>query len=103
MSLAALTARFETRSIGVYLPVTINTRGEVWMGAAIKLGPLLAGVHNLSNVFTTNTMQHGGAYLAFNIRPFRNRDKEERAPGEKRNRSGGGRKGSRYGCPGSVL
>jgi Family of unknown function (DUF5723) len=103
MSLAALTPRFETRSIGFYLPVTLNTRGEVWMGAAIKLGPLLAGVHNLSNVFTTNTMQHGGAYLAVNIRPFQKRDKEERSSGEKRSRGGGGRKGSRYGCPGSVL
>lgn len=102
MSLAALTPRFETRSLGIYLPLTLNTRGEVWMGAALKLGPLLAGVHNLSNLFATNSMQHGGAYLAFNIRPFQKGNKEERAPGEKKSRGGGGRKAGRFGCPASV-
>jgi len=69
MTLLAVTPRWETRRLGVYLPLTMTTDGKVWLGAAGKLGPLLLGVHNLGTVFTKTHAQNGGFYLALVIRP----------------------------------
>lgn len=104
MNLLAITPRFETKSFGIYLPVTYNNRNQLWVGGAVKAGPLLAGVHNFSNLFAKDKMQNGGAYLAFTIRPFSKKEKEQ----EGRNSGNGdrgnkGKKGNRYGCPANVL
>jgi hypothetical protein len=72
LSLLAVTPRWEKRRWGVYLPLQVNTAGRFWIGSAFKAGPLLLGVHNLANIFTKNKIQHGGAYLAFVIRPGKN-------------------------------
>ncbi len=69
ITLLALTPRWETKTLGGYLPVQVTTDGKVWVGGAFKAGPLLLGVHNWSNLFSKNKMQNGGFYLALVIRP----------------------------------
>jgi len=69
ITLFALTPRWETRSLGGYLPVTVTTDGRVWVGGAAKLGPLLFGVHNWGTVFSKTRTQNGGFYLSLVIRP----------------------------------
>jgi hypothetical protein len=69
LNMLTITPRWETKRWGFYLPVQFNTKEKVWVGGAVKLGPLLLGVHNLGTVFSKNKMQNGGAYLALVIRP----------------------------------
>jgi hypothetical protein len=69
MNVLAITPRWETRRLGFYMPMTVNTQGRFWIGGAFKVGPLLLGIHNWANVFSKNKMQHGGGYLALVIRP----------------------------------
>lgn len=69
MNLLAVTPRWETKSLGVYFPVQLNTQKQLWVGGAFKAGPMLFGTHNFSNIFSKNKMQAGGFYLALTIRP----------------------------------
>lgn len=69
ISMLTVTPRWETRRYGAYLPVQLNNERQFWIGAAVKAGPVLLGVHNLANIFSTKKMQNGGGYLAFVIRP----------------------------------
>ena len=69
MNLLAITPRWETKSLGAYFPVLLNTKGQVWVGGAFKAGPVLLGTHNLATLFSSNKSQTGGFYLAFTIRP----------------------------------
>jgi len=62
--------------LGFYLPVQFNTKEKLWVGGAVKLGPLLLGVHNWATVFAKNNMQNGGAYIALVIRPGKNNNSE---------------------------
>jgi hypothetical protein len=64
LSFLTVTPRWETKHLGAYLPVQYNNAGKFWIGAAIKAGPLLLGIHNLSNIFSKNKVQNGGGYLA---------------------------------------
>ena len=64
-----ITPRWETRTFGFYLPMQYNRQGNVWIGGALKAGPLLLGTHNLLNSFSKNNNISGGAYLALIIRP----------------------------------
>lgn len=69
ISLLTVTPRWETRRYGVYLPVQMNAERQFWVGAAVKAGPLLMGVHNLGYIFSTKKLQDGGGYLALVLRP----------------------------------
>ena len=69
MTLLAMTPRWETRKLGGYLPLTVTTDGKLWVGGAVKAGPVLLGVHNWANVFSKNKVQNGGFYLAVVLRP----------------------------------
>ncbi|HLZ87427.1 MAG TPA: DUF5723 family protein, partial [Puia sp.] len=69
ITLFALTPRWEKKNLGGYLPLTVTTDGKVWVGGAVKAGPLLLGVHNWANVFSKTKTQNGGFYLALMIRP----------------------------------
>jgi len=74
MNLLAVTPRWETRKFGAYLPVLVNMRQQVWVGGAFRAGPVLVGFHNFANVFTKNSMQNGGMYVALTIRPGKNHE-----------------------------
>ncbi len=69
LNLFTVTPRWETIGFGAYLPVQFNTQGQLWVGAAIKLGPLVAGIHNLGWMKKSPNVS-GGAYLLLSIHPF---------------------------------
>jgi hypothetical protein len=71
-NLLTLTPRWETRKLGVYLPIQFNNQNQCWIGGAFKAGPLLVGIHNWANLFSKTKMQNGGGYIAFIIRPGKN-------------------------------
>ena len=77
MNLLAVTPRWELKGVGAYLPILVNNQKQVWVGGAIKAGPLLLGTHNLANLFSKNKSQNGGFYLAFTIRPGKKYDRQE--------------------------
>jgi hypothetical protein len=95
MNLLAITPRWELKSVGAYMPVSVNTRGQVWVGGAFKAGPVLMGTHNLSNLFGKNKMQSGGFYIALTIRPGKKYDRQAHYP---KNRLSEGDKRT-YECP----
>lgn len=104
MSLAALTPRFETRMLGIYLPATLNTNMQVWLGGALRAGPLLLGIHNWATLFSKNKVHNGGAYLALTFRPWNNNNPEEEGgSGGTKGQKRAGRKKDRMGCPANVL
>lgn len=70
LNLLTITPRWETKRLGGYLPVTVNTQGRMWIGGAFKVGPLLMGIHNWANIFSNKKMNNGGGYLAIVIRPM---------------------------------
>jgi hypothetical protein len=43
LNLLTITPRWETIGLGAYLPIQYNTQGQLWVGMAIKLGPLGSG------------------------------------------------------------
>lgn len=68
-NLLTITPRWEIKSLGVYLPMMVNSEGKFWVGGAFKVGPLLLGIHNWANIFSKTKMQNSGGYIAFVVRP----------------------------------
>jgi hypothetical protein len=68
LNLLTVTPRWETRKLGAYLPIYYNSQQQFWIGGAFKAGPLLFGVHNLANIFSTRKIQNGGGYIAITFR-----------------------------------
>lgn len=71
MNFLTLTPRWEKPNLGAYLPMQYNNAGKFWIGAAVKAGPLLLGVHNLANLFSKTKTQNGGGYLAIILHPWK--------------------------------
>lgn len=71
-NLLAVTPRWETRRLGFYMPVLYNTEKQLRVGGAVKVGPLLLGIHNWATLFAKNRMQNGGGYLAIIVRSGKN-------------------------------
>ncbi len=69
LNFITLTPRWETKNLGLYLPIQVTAAGNFWVGGAFKAGPLLFGVHNWANIFSKDKIQSGGAYMALVIRP----------------------------------
>jgi hypothetical protein len=69
MNLLILTPRWENQRWGAYLPIQYTTERRLMVGGAFKAGPLLLGIHNWGNVFSTDKIQNGGGYIALVIRP----------------------------------
>lgn len=102
ISMLALTPRYESGILGFYIPLTFTSRNQFWAGAALKAGPILLGLHNLANLVNKNSMQNGGAYLAFTFRPSAAREAKQSSDRSGREQTGRtrGKKGSRnLGCP----
>ncbi|HWB28445.1 MAG TPA: hypothetical protein VG738_23395 [Chitinophagaceae bacterium] len=81
LNLLTVTPRWETRGWGIYLPVQYNAQKQFWIGAAVKLGPVLLGVHNLNLLKWFKTGQqtyNGGGYILLSVHPF---NKPARKPG----------------------
>ena len=69
LNLLTITPRWETIGWGAYLPVQYNTQGQLWLGMAVKAGPLVLGIHNLGVLKKEPTI-NGGGYLMLSIHPF---------------------------------
>ena len=82
MNLLAITPRVELKNVGAYLPILFNNRKQLWVGAALKLGPILLGTHNLGNLFSKNTTQSGGGYIAITIRPWEKKNQQAKLPND---------------------
>jgi hypothetical protein len=83
INLLTITPRWETNFWGAYLPIQYNAQGQLWVGGAIKVGPILFGFHSLDayKAFKTRTQTfNGGFYLVVNIHPFGNKIKEAECP-----------------------
>jgi outer membrane protein OmpA-like peptidoglycan-associated protein len=50
----SLTPRWDTKWLGVFLPVTLNSYGKLEMGTALHLGPLIIGSSSCWNVLVGN-------------------------------------------------
>jgi hypothetical protein len=74
INMLAVTPRYETKTLGLYLPVTVTSQRQFWIGGAFKTGPLLFGVHNWANLFGKSKIQNGGLYLALTFRPGKKHD-----------------------------
>lgn len=72
LNLLTITPRWETIGWGAYFPLQYNTQGQLWVGAAVKLGPLVMGVHSLG-IFKKDPTINGGAYLMLSLHPFNKR------------------------------
>lgn len=70
LNMLTITPRWETMVLGAYLPVQYNTQGQLWIGAALKLGPLTFGVHDLGLLLKKTPRPNGGGYLLLSIHPF---------------------------------
>jgi hypothetical protein len=68
-NLFRLVPRWEKQNLGFYMPFLYDTDRKLWIGGAVKIGPLIAGIHNWANIFSKDKMQNGGGYLAFCIHP----------------------------------
>lgn len=63
-----ITPRWEVRKWGAYMPISYNTQNQLWVGAAVKAGPLLFGLHNLGYIFSKKSIHNGGGYIAIILR-----------------------------------
>jgi hypothetical protein len=68
-NLISITPRWENIAWGFYLPIQYNSQGQLWIGAAVKLGPLTLGFHDFSGGKAIKTV-NGGSYLSLSIHPF---------------------------------
>ena len=72
LNLLTVTPRWETIGFGAYLPVQYNAQGQFWVGAALKLGPLVIGFHNFG-LLKKDPELNGGGYLLLSVHPFSKR------------------------------
>lgn len=63
-----ITPRWEIKHFGAYIPLYLNDRGTFLAGAAVRLGPLTAGVHDFGWLF--DHTRSGGGYIALTIKNF---------------------------------
>lgn len=69
LSFLTVTPRWETRRKGFYLPIQYNSANQLWVGGAVRFGPVLFGLHNFANLFSKNKIQRGVGYLAIILKP----------------------------------
>lgn len=69
LNLLTITPRWEILNLGAYLPIQYNTQGQLWVGMAVKAGPLVVGLHNLG-LLKKEPMLNGGGYLMLSLHPF---------------------------------
>jgi hypothetical protein len=70
LNFLTITPRWETALLGTYMPIQFNTQGQLWIGTAVKAGPLVVGIHDWRWLFSNRKVFNGGGYLALIIRNF---------------------------------
>jgi hypothetical protein len=76
LSFITVTPRWETKKLGFYLPIQYNDQHQLWIGGAVKVGPLLLGIHNFGNLFSKTSTENGGGYIALVFRAPHNTEKK---------------------------
>lgn len=71
MNLLTVSPRWETGNWGAYLPISLTTEKNFWIGAAVKAGPLVIGLHNLGLLFSKKSLPNGGGYIALVLHSFK--------------------------------
>ena len=70
LSLLVLTPRWENHFWGFYMPLQYTATNNLFIGTAIKIGPLLIGLHNVNWLDkSTIAALNGGSYVALHIQP----------------------------------
>jgi len=91
LNFITVTPRWETKKWGFYLPIQFNNQQQLWVGGAIKAGPLLLGIHNWANMFSSSSTQNGGGYIAltFHSSDFTSKKADKRldCPADSRTRA----------------
>ena len=64
-----VTPRWDTRLAGVYLPLMVTSMGQVMPGIAVRAGPIVAGIHDLTRLGKSNDLDRGGYYIALSFSP----------------------------------
>ena len=65
-----VTPRWERNKIGLYLPVQYNRQNQLWVGGALRAGPLFMGLHNIPNaLFSWKKSHNGGGFIGIILRP----------------------------------
>lgn len=72
LNLITITPRWETIAWGFFLPIQYTTQGKLWLGVAVKLGPLTMGLHNIAWIKSPKDL-NGGGYLMLSMHPFNQR------------------------------
>ncbi|MBN9298406.1 MAG: hypothetical protein J0I41_15480 [Filimonas sp.] len=77
LSVLTVTPRWETKNLGVYLPVQYTTEANLWVGLGLKAGPLVVGLHNLGWLFGRNSLPNGGGYIGIQIRAKQPKERDK--------------------------
>ena len=65
-----ITPRLENDVWGIYAPIQYTMKHDIMLGAALKLGPLLIGLHNINWLQRTKIEGlDGGGYMALHFQP----------------------------------
>jgi hypothetical protein len=79
ISFITVTPRWDSEKWGISVPISLTDQMRFWIGGAIKVGPLVIGIHNLKYLYSARSMQNGGGYVALMLRsPQRNLPKKEK-------------------------
>jgi hypothetical protein len=58
------------------MPIQYNAEGDLWFGAAVKIGPLIMGIHDFSVLGWSKKQDqniNSGGYLMLNIYPYKSK------------------------------
>lgn len=66
-----ITPRYEARSLGLYLPISVNRYGQADAGFALRAGPLVIGSASLFSTLARQMINHADVFVALRIVPIR--------------------------------
>lgn len=72
-----ITPRWEIDWAGAYMPVYVNTRGQVNVGFGARIGPLVLGVNDVLSNLTRKELRSQGIYIAFKTFLFRKKNNKD--------------------------
>jgi len=73
-----ITPRYENDFFGAYLPIYINARGQTNLGAAMRLGPVVVGIHDILPLLGRDPFESAGFYVVLKTFAIKkNRGKNE--------------------------
>jgi outer membrane protein OmpA-like peptidoglycan-associated protein len=73
----SVTPRFEHKWIGFYLPVSVNSHGNVHLGTGLRMGPLVVGTYDITPLAGKATIYDANFYMALSMpitRKLRDKD-----------------------------